>query len=45
MLKEQRVELAVWSKFDVSSVSGLRSGDEGNKFILKEKKDSITCQK
>lgn len=39
MLKEQKVGLAVWNKFDVSSVCGLRSGDEGNKRILKEKKD------
>ena len=39
MLKEQEVELGVWNKLDVSSVSGLSSGDEGNKCILNEKTD------
>lgn len=39
MLKKQEVELGVWNKPDVSSVSGLSRGDEGNKHILKEKKD------
>lgn len=38
-VKKAGVPLGVWNKPDISSISGLSRGDEGNKRILKEKKD------